>query len=340
RWLAIIILSLIAKPSVELTVRSTPQYLAQRGFAYESLRVTELTGGVSNIVLLVEHAGGRFVLKQALPRLRVEQEWFSDMRRIFQESAALRLLAPKLPPGSIPSVLFEDPENYAFAMSAAPDGSESWKACLLRNEPNSRIAEHVGEILGTLMRESWNSQELAAQFGDLTIFEELRLDPYYGRMIALYPDLAAHFEALIEDCRTRRVCLVHGDWSPKNILVHDSHAIAIDFEVIHFGDPSFDAAFLLNHLLLKTFYGIKAAPLLAEVFWTSLRGTMPDAPWFEKATLAHLGGLLLARMDGKSPAEYIRDPKLKQRIRLFARELIVNPPASIAEVWSRYAAKH
>ena len=331
---------MIAKPSVELTVQSTPQYLANRGFVPESLRVTELTGGVSNIVLLVEHADGRFVLKQALPQLRVEQEWFSDMRRIFQESAALRLLAPKLPAGSVPNVLFEDQGNYAFAMSAAPEGSESWKACLLRNEANPRIAERAGEILGALMRESWNSPELAAQFGDLTIFDQLRLDPYYGRMIALYPDLAAHFEALIENCQTRRVCLVHGDWSPKNILVHGSNAIAIDFEVIHFGDPSFDAAFLLNHLLLKTFYGIEAAPLLAERFWASLRSAMPEALWFERATLEHLGGLLLARMDGKSPAEYIRDPELKQRIRLFARDLIVNPPKSIAEVWSRYATKY
>jgi 5-methylthioribose kinase len=331
---------LIAKPAVELTVQSTPQYLAGRGFDPDSLRVSELTGGVSNVVLLVEHPGGRFVVKQALPQLRVEQEWFSDVRRIFHESAALRILAPKLPPGSVPEVFFEDQPNYAFAMSAAPEGSESWKARLLRNEANPHIAARAGVILGTLMRESWNSVEMAAEFEDISIFEELRLDPYYGRMIAMHPDLAGHFQNLIDGCRTRRVCLVHGDWSPKNILVREDEAIAIDFEVIHFGDPSFDAAFLLNHLLLKTFYGIQGAPQLAEIFWRSLRAEMPASPWFEEAVLAHLGGLLLARMDGKSPAEYIREPEMKHRIRMFARDLIVNPPVSVSEVWRRYAAKH
>ena len=114
--------------------------------------------------------------------------------------------------------------------------------------------------------------------------------------------------------------------------------MAIDFEVIHFGDPSFDAAFLLNHLLLKTFHGIAGAPHLARIFWRTLQAEMPDAPWFERATLEHLAGLLLARMDGKSPAEYIRDPQQKPRIRRFGRRLIEDPPKTVEEVWERHAA--
>jgi 5-methylthioribose kinase len=329
---------LIAKPSTELTVESTPGYLAGRGFDPALLRVTELTGGVSSIVLLVEHPGGRFVLKQALPQLRVEQEWLSDIRRIFREAAALRILGPRLPAGWVPEVLFEDSANYVFAMSAAPEGSESWKSCLMRNEADPRIAERVGRMLAAILRESWESEEMAGKFGDLTIFNELRLDPYYARTMVIHPDLAERFERLIESSRTRKISLVHGDWSPKNILVRDSQAMAIDFEVIHFGDPSFDSAFLLNHLLLKTFHGIAGAPQLAEIFWRTLRAEMPAAPWFEEATIAHLGGLLLARIDGKSPAEYIRDPDRKQRIRSFARGLILRPPSSIAEIWRRLAA--
>ena len=151
----------------------------------------------------------------------------------------------------------------------------------------------------------------------------------------MYPELRTHFEELIAICRTRRVSLVHGDWSPKNILVVDGRPIAIDFEVMHFGDPSFDAAFLLNHLLLKTFYGIRDAPLLARAFWDALIPELPLTTWFEQATIAHLGGLLLARMDGKSPAEYITDEGLKARIREFARELIVAPPPTVEQVWER-----
>lgn len=323
---------------LELTVASTPEYLIRHGFSPSSLRVSELAGGVSNIVLLVEHPGGRFVLKQALPQLRVQQEWFSDMRRIFSECAALRTLAPRLEPGSIPAVLFEDRENYTFAMTAAPEGSETWKAKLLAGEADAEIARQVARMLATLMRESWESEEMATLFADITIFEELRLDPYYHRVSDLYPELRPYFARLMERCRTQNVSLVHGDWSPKNILVHSGRAMAIDFEVIHFGDPSFDAAFLLNHLLLKTFYGLPGAPMLAEAFWQTLREEMPEAPWFERATIAHLGGLLLARMDGKSPAEYIRDPGLQARIRTFARRLITEPPQTVGEVWTRYDA--
>lgn len=331
---------MIVKPPFELTVSTTPHYLASRGFDPALLRVSELAGGVSNIVLLVEHPGGRFVLKQALSQLRVEQEWFSDMRRIFAECAALRTLAPKLPTGCVPEVLFEDQSNFTFAMTAAPAEAESWKAQLLRGEADDRIAQAVATMLGTLIRESWDSSEMADQFADIQIFDELRLDPYYRRMASVCPDLAPHFHRLIENCRTRRVSLVHGDWSPKNILSYNGRAMAIDFEVIHFGDPSFDSAFLLNHLLLKTFHGIAGAPRLARVFWRTLRAEMPQAPWFEQATLEHLAGLLLARMDGKSPAEYIRDPEQKDRIRRFGRKLIEDPPKTIEEVWERHAADH
>jgi 5-methylthioribose kinase len=331
---------LIAKPSFELTVSSAPQYLAGRGFDQTSLRVSELAGGVSNVVLLAETSSGRIVLKQALPQLRVELEWFSDLRRIYHECAALRLLQHKLPRGSVPEVLFEDQPNYIFAMTAAPPGSETWKSQLLRGQADPLIAERVAAILAALIRTSWHSPELAEGFGDITIFEELRLDPYYQRLATLYPALQEHMQRRMEACRTRRVSLVHGDWSPKNILVKDDSVVAIDFEVIHFGDPSFDAAFLLNHLLLKTFYGIAGAEKLAERFWLTLQAEMPAAPWFEQATIEHLGALLLARIDGKSPAEYIRDPDLKDHIRAFAQGLILDPPATIADIWKRYAADH
>jgi 5-methylthioribose kinase len=331
---------LIAKPSFALSPDTALLYLEQRGFDPRFLRVTELPGGVSNVVLLAEHASGRLVLKQALPQLRVQQEWFSDIRRIYTECAGMRAVATMLPPGSVPEVLFEDRPNYLFAMTVGEPGAESWKSQLMRGECDARIARSVASILGTMIRSSWRSEKLAEQFDDIAIFDELRLDPYYERMACLYPELRPHFEDLVANCRNRRVSLVHGDWSPKNFLVSDGRAMAIDFEVLHFGDPSFDAAFLLNHLLLKTFYGISGAPALAAAFWEALLSELPEAPWFESATIAHLGGLLLARMDGKSPAEYIRDEDLKQRIREFARGLIVSPPSRVVDVWERYDRKN
>src|SRR5262249_57492901 len=108
---------------VEVSAANAAAYLRGRGIELASPRLSELGGGVSNTVLLVESGARRFVLKQALGKLRVEQEWLADRERIFRESAALRELSGRLPAGSLPEVLFEDRENFAFAMSAAPASS-------------------------------------------------------------------------------------------------------------------------------------------------------------------------------------------------------------------------
>ncbi|MGH9667806.1 MAG: phosphotransferase family protein, partial [Bryobacteraceae bacterium] len=175
--------------------------------------------------------------------------------------------------------------------------------------------------------------------GDLTVFDQLRLDPYYRATARNHPDLAAFFETLISDACQRRMALTHGDWSPKNFLVDGNGVMAIDFEVIHFGDPSFDAAFLLNHLLLKSFHRpewTEAYVRAARRFWETLSAALPpDAKWFPAATAAHLGGLMLARIDGKSPVEYLRSDEVRDRVRRFARDLILRRAAGVEEVLRR-----
>ncbi len=320
---------------LELSAANAAEYVVSRGLP-PPLRVRELGGGVSNTVLLVEGCHARFVLKQALGKLRVEQDWFSERTRIFREASALRRLANDLPPGSVPDVLFEDRENCLFAMLAAPEGAPNWKSQLLEGAIREEIAGTVGRLLGLMFRASWMDSGCEREFGDQTVFDQLRLDPYYRSTAARHPDLKRYFDRLLERTAARRYSLVHGDWSPKNFLIFGDQVTAIDFEVIHYGDPAFDAGFLLNHLLLKSFYRPQwreRYARLAAVFWSALRETMPAADWFEAAALEHLGCLLLARIDGKSPAEYIQDPGLKGRIRAFARELIVAPPAGVEEVF-------
>jgi 5-methylthioribose kinase len=298
----------------------------------------ELGGGVSNTVLLIEADGQRFILKQSLAKLRVEQDWYSDRARVFRESSALRQLAEFLPPCAVPEVLFEDRENFLFAMTAAPPQAETWKVQLLRGSASEDVAGQAGIILGKMITATWRDPGFEAEFGDQTVFDELRIDPYYRSTASRHPDLAVHFAELIAESNKRRVCLVHGDWSPKNLLISDPGVMAIDFEVIHYGDPSFDAAFLVNHLLLKSFYlpqWRNRYHAAAASFWNTLQQHLPqEADWFEAATIRHLGALMLARVDGKSPAEYIREEALKQRVRHFARDLILEPPATIEEVWT------
>ncbi len=321
---------------MELTAANALDYLAGRGITVSAPRVSELGGGVSNTVLLVESAGSRFVLKQALPKLRVEEEWFAARDRIFREAAALQKLAEVLPAGSLPCVLFQDRENFAYAMSAASPSAVCWKDQLLRGEINPETARQAGALLARMVSATWRDSAWERDFGDQTVFEQLRVDPYYRLIAIRHPDLASYALRLIEESAAHRVSLTHGDWSPKNFLVDKGQVMAIDFEAIHFGDPSFDAAFLLNHLLLKSFHrprwrGEYAAA--AAAFWREFIVGAPQEPWIESATLQHLGLLLLARIDGKSPAEYIRDPDLKDKVRSYARQLILTPPKSVAQVF-------
>ena len=304
----------------------------------EPRSVTALGGGVSNQVLLAETSAGRVVLKQALGKLRVEQPWFADPRRIRREAEAIRRLGPHLPAGSLPEVLLEDLENCAYAMTAAPSEAENWKARLMAGEVRLEIAGRVGEMLGAIIGVSWQNRDWEGAFGDQTVFDQLRLDPYYRTTAARHPDLAPRFERLMKESAARRVSLVHGDWSPKNFLVAGDSVMAIDFEVVHYGDPAFDTGFLLNHLALKSFFqprykaGYHAA---AVCFWQTLAAGLPaGADWMEEATLAHLGALMLARIDGKSPAEYL-DQETRGRVREFARDLVRTPPAGILEVFDR-----
>ena len=321
-----------------LTDSNTSDYLTARGML-RPRSVRELGGGVSNTVLLVDFDGGRrLVLKQSLHKLRVEQDWFSDPDRIFRESSALVRLGPHLPPGSLPEVLFEDREKRAFAMTAAPPEAETWKALLLRGEVSLEVAATIGRMLAAIWRATWRGVEWEAVFGDQTVFHQLRLDPYYLSTAQRHPELAGYFESLMRESAARRVALVHGDWSPKNFLVAGNSVMAIDFEVIHFGDPSFDTAFMINHLCLKSFLHPDLKPAYqaaADGFFGAACQDIPEnCGWLVPATLAHLGTLMLARVDGKSPAEYL-DALLQDRVRQVACDLIRHPPATLEEAFAR-----
>ena len=278
------------------------------------------------------------MLKQSLGKLRVEQEWLSERSRIFREAAALRTLDRLLPAGSVPQVLREDRENYILVMSAAPAEAKMWKSLLFEGSISTATAGRIGSILGMMIARTWNSPECESLFGDQTVFDQLRIDPYYRSTALRHPDLATHFERLIAASKRRRVSLVHGDWSPKNFLVDGDNVMAIDFEVIHFGDPSFDAAFLLNHLLLKSYRFPRWRDQFqsaAQEFWRTLMEFLPPkCDWFEQATIEHLGCLLLARIDGKSPAEYITEDRLKETIFHAAGRIIVNPPRTVLDVFA------
>ena len=330
-----------------LDADSAAGYLSARGGFAGVGSARLLGGGVSNTVVLVEGMRMRgepvrVVLKQSLPRLRVRGEWLADRERIFRERGAMLALAPLLPRNRVPRVLFADDANYIYAMEAAPPDAADWKRLLLAGVCDRAAARQAGAALGLIIRETWKREEPAERFGGRRAFDQLRTDPYYRTAGRRNPAVRAAVEEWIEARQGRQEAMVHGDWSPKNLLLSAAGLTVIDFECAHFGDPSYDAAFLTNHFLLKAFHRPRLAERYGELARTAFQWTLGVLPRealaaFEADTARHLAFLLLARIDGKSPVEYIDDERKRERIRRCALRLIAERPETLAGVWRRAA---
>jgi aminoglycoside phosphotransferase (APT) family kinase protein len=317
-----------------LTPETLGAYLVERGLASDpaELSIRELGGGVSNFVSLVEGPGIRWVAKQSLGKLRVKDNWTSQRERIFREAAAIKSLGSILN-GAVPQVVHVDYTNFLYVMTAAPEDSVVWKRSLLGGEVSGSVAERAGRLLAAMIEASQQEPAFQELFADRTVFDELRIDPYYRTAAARCPEARDALRELIDDSWKIQNSLVHGDYSPKNMLVRDGSIFLIDFEVVHWGDPAFDSAFLLNHLMLKSFHQPRFSELYfqaARAFWQALAADLSGVQTvdFESMTVRHLGGLMLARMDGKSPVEYINDAGVKSRVRRTAIQLMAERPGS------------
>lgn len=314
--------------------RSAIDFLAGRVDVSDEASARVLGGGVSNNVVLVEDASQRIVLKQSIPRLRVRDEWLADRSRIFREWHAIRALGQILPKGRLPELLFLDEARFLYGMRAAPRRSRDWKTRLIAGECDAETARRAGSTLGLIIRGTWGSPEFREAFSDRTAFDQLRTDPYYRTIGSRHPRVAGPVEDWIDQSSRRQVAIVHGDWSPKNLLVGEGAVLCIDFECAHFGDPSYDAGFMLNHLILKAFLRAELAPAylqLARVTFAWTLGMLPTTAldWFEAASVRHLAFLMLARIDGKSPVEYLRASDVREAVRDLALRLIENAPPTV-----------
>jgi 5-methylthioribose kinase len=271
----------------------------------------------SLVAAMTEHLRrlGLLVVKAALPRLRVAEEWLADPARALFEARALRVVGDRLPSGDVPRVLFTDADHALFGMVCAPKDAVPWKMALLQGTVNIAVARQVGALLGRLHAATWEDAALAREFAGLALFEQLRLQPYHERTAQVAeargePDLAALLRAGAAQMREGRTTLVHGDFSPKNLLIHAGGVVCLDFEVAHWGNPDFDTAFLLTHLALKAIHRPDAAAALraaAEIFLSTYAEVLGHRSLarVREGAVRQAGCLLLARADGKSPAEYL-----------------------------------
>lgn len=314
--------------------------LRKDGIVSQNAVSKPLAGGISSDVFLIEDGEKRLVVKQALPCLKVQDYWPADTSRNRVEYEFLRYLG-RLLPDAAPRV-FAAGTDY-FVMEYLGSEYENWKALLLRADIQQRHAVQAAEILGTLHRASFGDSELALLFDTTSNFHQLRTDPYLLTTGRRHPDLQELFEQEAFRLDQTRECLVHGDYSPKNMLVGKARMVLLDCEVAWYGDPAFDVAFLVNHLLLKSLFhapGNVGLQQLVEAFL---------GKYYEERSLNHASRvdldsriarlllmLLLARIDGKSPVEYLTDDRRRDFVRSFVRSGLLSARFELSEVISNW----
>jgi 5-methylthioribose kinase len=343
--------------------------------AQEQPELTNLAGGVSNrTVLLRRPSGEAWVLKQALPKLRVAVEWLSDPIRIVREAEGMQVLAELLAPsqgdqespdfdelsriaasprvsaendaspiGAIPRLIFLDRGRFLLAMQAVPEPHDNFKSLLLAGKIDPDHFRQFGRMLGRIQRGGWlRREEFSRRFADRQFFESLRLEPYYLFAAEQSSDaVSANFlRELVAHTRATANTLVHGDYSPKNVLIHAGKLVLLDHEVIHFGDGAFDVGFSLAHVLSKAHHLPKHRGALANaaiIYWNAYRDALGDVPWqadLPDRSVRHALGCLLARCIGRSPLEYLSPAERRRQaeaVMRFMREPPRTPVALVGE---------
>ena len=292
-----------------------------------------LAGGVSSDIWRIDLAAGPICVKRALARLRVAQNWEAPVERNAYEYEWYRTAA-RTAPRAVPRVLAQGEGLFAMEYLDAAR-HPVWKDRLRRGHADADFAAKVGGTLAAIHAATAGRDEVAKRFPTDAIFHAIRLEPYLVAAGRKHPDLLSQLSFLVERTANTKLALVHGDVSPKNILAGPNGPVFLDAECAWYGDPAFDLAFCLNHLLLKCVwlpqatvrflacFDALAGSYLAAVAWESPSG-------LEARAASLLPGLLLARVDGKSPVEYLSQDAQKEKVRGFARGFVAHPPATLS----------
>ena len=302
-------------------------------------RLVPMHGGVSSEIYLVEDGTRKFVVKWALAKLKVKDDWFADVGRNRSERDYMECVG-RMMPGAVPQLSFSSADDGYFGMEYLGEDFLNWKQALLAGEFSAIHAGLAGRILGEIHRRTAGDEGLRKQFDTTQNFHQLRVEPYLLTTGERHPALRSLFDAEAQRIESTREALVHGDFSPKNILIRDDRMVLLDCEVAWYGDPVFDVAFFLNHLFLKSLHHAPrrcGGDEMVDAFWRAYaeERSAAEALEIEKRLVPLLLMLLLARVDGKSPVEYLAVQK-QEFIRAFVTEHLPSPPESLQalrEIW-------
>lgn len=307
---------------------------------FDALRVS---GGVSSLVFMVtDQCGHRSVIKQALAELAVKNHWPAPRTRILNEIQAMQAMRRILSPDCIPQILFVDESEFLYSMEAVPASAILFKALLLFRPWELDWFTTAGRQLGLIHAANPSDHMPQLCQADLSLFDSLRLDPYFRHSASVLPEFADLMTTAINLASYNRRALVHGDYSPKNMFVipNNGRMILLDFEVMHYGNPAFDVAFFLTHPLAKAIHDPAQAERLGEgiaKFWTAYKAHCGHRGAIEKEVMILWAAIAVARVVGKSPLEYMTTDAEKNALLNWSRKIVRAEIASIPDAASRIA---
>ncbi len=291
------------------------------------INVEPLKGGVSCEIYKVDTTTNSYCIKKALKKLRVEKDWYADPIRSYYEYLWLKK-TKKILPSSIPEVIsYNRMKNYLIIEYLNMSRYSNLKEDLLKGKVDldnlNKIAKKLLYIHKNL-KSNYNKKIFQTHNFN---FIKLRINPYLLELNKTYPELKKYINETVNLLRNNQHTVIHADFTPKNILVSKNKQIILDAETANYGDPSFDIVSLINHLIIKLLFVNKNKKNFVLALKKIFNTYHSNVTWEEKQdiikrSLTLLPLMMLARVDGKSPVEYIKNNNEKNKLRRIALDLI------------------
>ena len=291
------------------------------------INVEPLKGGVSCEIYKVDTTTNSYCIKKALKKLRVEKDWYADPIRSYYEYLWLKK-TKKILPSSIPEVIsYNRMKNYLIIEYLNMSRYSNLKEDLLKGKVDlnnlNKLAKKLIYIHKNL-KSNYNKKIFQTHNFN---FIKLRINPYLLELNKTYPELKKYINETVNLLRNNQHTVIHADFTPKNILVSKNKQIILDAETANYGDPSFDIVSLINHLIIKLLFVNKNKKNFVLALKKIFNTYHSNVTWEEKQDIIQrsktlLPLMILARVDGKSPVEYIKNNKEKNKLRRIAVDLI------------------